>query len=115
MSVEPTLQGIALYAGDGSAQVSSITDSSTAADFASQVDALPSALTTVPAENMAEAISITKAMGGQEPNAFALAAYDAVQIIEKASQIVSIDSIQVTESRRLMPSGAFVLMTRTGN
>lgn len=93
LSVEPALQGIALYAGDGSAQVGSITDSSTAAEFASQVDALPSALTTIPAENVADAISITKAMGSQEPNAFALAAYDAVQIIEKASQIVSIDSI----------------------
>lgn len=93
LSDQPTLQGIALYAGDGSAQVASITDSPTAAAFASQVDALPSALTTIPAENMPEAVSITKAMGSQEPNAFALAAYDAVQIVEKASQIVSIDSI----------------------
>lgn len=93
MAAEPMLQGVALYAGDGSAQVSSITATATAAGFASQVDALPSALTTIPAENMAEAISITQAMGSQEPNAFALAAYDAVQIVEKASQIVSIDSI----------------------
>ena len=73
--------------------MSSITDDATAAGFASQSDALSSDPTTIPAENMLEAFSITQAMGSQEPNAFALAAYDAVQIIEKASQIVSIDSI----------------------
>lgn len=93
LSMEPALKGVALYAGDGSAQVSSIIDNPTAATFASQVDALPSALTTIPAENLSEAISITQAMGSQEPNAFALAAYDAVQIVERASQLVSIASI----------------------
>jgi hypothetical protein len=67
--------------------VSSITDDATAAGFASQSDALSSDPITIPAENMLEALSITQAMGSQEPNAFALAAYHAVQIVEKASQI----------------------------
>lgn len=93
MAAEPALRGVALYAGDGSAQVSSILDNSVAAEFASQVDALPSALTTIPSENLADAIAITEAMGSKEPNAFALAAYDAVQIVEKASQMGTADSI----------------------
>jgi branched-chain amino acid transport system substrate-binding protein len=87
------LQGVALYAGDGSAQVSSIVSDPSAGDFASQVDALPSALTTIPRENEGEALRITEAMGGSEPNAFALAAYDAVGIIEKSLGIVSAEVI----------------------
>lgn len=93
MAAEPALRGVALYAGDGSAQASSIPDNSIAAGFASEADALPSALTTIPSENLADALAITEAMGSQEPNAFALAAYDAVQILEKASLMESTDSI----------------------
>lgn len=87
------LDGIALYAGDGSAQVDSVTASQAAATFASAADSLPSALTTIPAENFEEAVRITRAMGTTEPNAFALAAYDAVGIIEKAQEIVTVQSI----------------------
>lgn len=71
MAAEPALRGVALYAGDGSAQANSIPDNSIAAGFASEADALPSALTTIPSENLADALAITEAMGSQEPNAFA--------------------------------------------
>lgn len=84
LSVVPSMVGIALYAGDGSAQVSSIVDDAAAAGFASQVDHLPSALTTIPAETMSRALEVTRAMGREDPNAFALGGYDAVGIFEKA-------------------------------
>lgn len=98
MALTEGLQGIALYAGDGSAQVDSIVTNQTAAAFAGKVDALPSALTTIPSENEEEAARITRAMGGSEPNAFALAAYDAVGIIEKSLGMVSAQVIPPTMS-----------------
>jgi branched-chain amino acid transport system substrate-binding protein len=92
------LEDVALYAGDGSAQVDSVISNGTSAAFASKVDALPSALTTIPRENATEALRITQAMGGTEPNAFALGAYDAVGIIERSLDIVTVQTVSGTPS-----------------
>jgi branched-chain amino acid transport system substrate-binding protein len=79
---------VSFYGGDGSAQVDSIVSNSAAASFAYQADGFPSALTTIPSDSLGEAQRVTDAIGGTEPNAFALGAYDAVGILEKAYELV---------------------------
>lgn len=73
------------FGGDGSAQADSIVDNGTAADFASQ-SAFPSPLLTVPTESFSQAVAVTNAIGGGEPNAFALAAYDATILLQQVFQ-----------------------------
>jgi branched-chain amino acid transport system substrate-binding protein len=105
LSNEPSAAGVGFYGGDGSAQVSSIVSDDAAATFARQSGGVPSALTTIPVENLTEADAITKAIGGDEPNAFALGVYDAVGIIEAASQIVSINPLSERQRFALAAQG----------
>ncbi len=84
---ESALAGIPFYGGDGSALASTVTSVQTAAQFANTAGLFPNALSTIPAEFMDLAQSITSAYGGDQVNAFALAAFDSLNILVDAYRL----------------------------
>jgi ABC-type branched-subunit amino acid transport system substrate-binding protein len=86
------------FGGDGSAQADSIVGNGDAADFASQ-SGFPSPLLTVSADSASQAMAVTTAIGGDEPNAFALAAYDATILLQQI----------FTKNNRVLPIGNALL------
>lgn len=86
-AAQPSLAGVAFYGGDGSALATSVTSNGTAAQFGSAAGLFPNALSTIPAEFMGLAEEITAAYGGDQVNAFALAAFDALNILSDAYEL----------------------------
>lgn len=83
-AAQPALNGVPFYGGDGSALAATVPSNSTAAQFAHTAGLFPNALSTIPPELMGLAETITAAYGGDQVNAFALAAYDTISILTDA-------------------------------
>lgn len=83
-AAEPSLAGIPFYGGDGSALAATVTSDQTASQFANSAGLFPNALSTIPANFMGLAQQITEAYGGDQVNAFALAAFDSLNILADA-------------------------------
>lgn len=82
-----TLGGAAWYGGDGSARGQAVIDDEEAADFASDVGGFPSPLLILSKKVLKKAagtIDEIEERSGEEPDAFALGAYDALQIAVEA-------------------------------
>jgi branched-chain amino acid transport system substrate-binding protein len=85
------LAGATWYGGDGSARGQSIIDNEQSADFASDVGGFASPLLILSKKvqkKAADTIEAIEESSGEEPDAFALAAYDALQIAVEALSIV---------------------------
>ena len=83
-STYETLNNYSFYGSDGTAQNTQITSSARPAYFAVEADSFPSPLLSVPANQAERAQQITAAIGGTNPNGFALNGYDAVLIMTNA-------------------------------
>lgn len=86
-SEESALAGVPFYGGDGSALATTVTSDQTAARFANTAGRFPNALSTIPAEFMGLAETITAAYGGDQVNAFALGAFDSLNILTDAYKL----------------------------
>lgn len=84
---EPAMAGVTFYGGDGSALATTVTSDQTAAQFANAAGLFPNALSTIPADFMDLAEDITAAYGGEQVNAFALAAFDSLNILTNTYQV----------------------------
>lgn len=79
----PALADVPWYGGDGSARGQAIIDDEDAAAFAAEVEGFPSPLLILSKKvlkNAADTIEEIEESSGEEPDAFALAAYDALQL-----------------------------------
>ena len=86
-----TLAGATWYGGDGSARGQSVIENEESADFASDVGGFASPLLILSKKvqkNAADTIEAIEKSSGEEPDAFALAAYDALQIAVEALGIL---------------------------
>jgi branched-chain amino acid transport system substrate-binding protein len=86
-ALQPALAHIAFYGGDGSALATTVTADQTAAEFANAAALFPNALLTIPPDFMELAKLITEAYGGDQVNAFALAGFDAANILSDAYKL----------------------------
>lgn len=86
-AAEPALARVTFYGGDGSALATTVTSDQTAAQFANAAGLFPNALSTIPADFMDLAEEITAAYGGDQVNAFALAAFDSLNILTNTYQV----------------------------
>jgi branched-chain amino acid transport system substrate-binding protein len=83
------------YGGDGSARGQAIIDDEDAAAFAAEVEGFPSPLLILSKKvlkNAADTIDEIEERSGEQPDAFALAAYDALQIAVEAESTVGPDA-----------------------
>src|SRR6266511_1296425 len=90
----PALAKVPWYGGDGSARGQAILDNAEAAQFAADVE-FPSPLLILSKKALKKAaptVDQIEEKSGQEPDAFALAAYDALQIAVEAVSIVGPDA-----------------------
>jgi branched-chain amino acid transport system substrate-binding protein len=86
-SQEKALAGVIFYGGDGSALATTVTSDNTAAQFANNSGLFPNALSTIPADRMGLARAVTAAYGGDQVNAFALGAFDSLNILTDAYKL----------------------------
>ena len=83
----PGLAEVPWYGGDGSARGQAIIENEDAAAFAAEVDGFPSPLLVLSKKvlkNAADTIAEIEELSGEAPDAFALAAYDALNIAVEA-------------------------------
>jgi branched-chain amino acid transport system substrate-binding protein len=102
-SDEPELANRTFYGGDGSAKSEAILNDRAAAEMAATSGGFPSPLLTVPADARREARRTIKRIqrkSGEEPDAFSLAAYDAlglaVEALEAAGPEPSAAALRLT-------------------
>lgn len=91
----PALAEVPWYGGDGSARGQAIIDDEDAAAFAADVEGFPSPLLILSKKvlkNAADTIEEIEESSGEEPDAFALAAYDALQIAVDAVGEAGVDA-----------------------